>query len=127
MHQVIVVTFNEQQQDISSIEEFCAALDRFDRVEQFELWLRSSHGQSISMLRNEANAWLMYFRHGGDSGLTSQGNASRADTGAYRLGNGQVDEYPLSFCIDVEQCYKALAYFFVNDGGKPEWVSWQEC
>ena len=123
---MITVTFNEQQQDISSIEDFGAALDRFDRVDQFELWLSSSFGQSISMLRNGSNAWLMYLRHDGDSGFTSHGNASRTGTEAYKLSNGQVDEYPLSFCIDVEQCYQALAYFFVNDGSKPEWVSWQE-
>ena len=123
---MIAVTFNEQQQDISSIEEFGVALDHFDRVAQFELWLSSSVGQSICMLRNGPNAWLMYLRHTGDSGLRSQGDNGRNGVETYKLGNGQVDEYPLSFCIDVEQCYKVLAYFFVNEGGKPEWVSWRE-
>jgi hypothetical protein len=123
---VVAVRFNGQQQEIASIEEFVSALDRFDREEQFELWLSSSQGQSICMLRNGLNAWLMFLRHNGDSGLTSQGNASRTGVDEYRLSNGQVDEYPLSLCIDLEQCYKAVAYFFVNEGGKPGWVPWRE-
>ena len=30
----------------------------------------------------------------------------------------------LNDSIDVEQCYKALAFFFVNEGAQPDWVSW---
>jgi hypothetical protein len=36
--QVIAVRFNDQQQDISSIEQFGIALDRFDRAAEFELF-----------------------------------------------------------------------------------------
>jgi len=76
------------------------------------------------MLRNGTNAWLMYLRHHeGDNGFTSQGETGRIGVASYELSNGQVDEYPLSWCIEIEQCYKALAYFFVNEGSKPEWVS----
>jgi len=38
------------------------------------------------------------------------------------MSNGQVDVYPLSWCIDVKQCYKAVAYFCVNEGAKPDGV-----
>jgi hypothetical protein len=124
---VIVVTFNGQQQDVSSIELFSIALDQFDRVDQFELWLSAPRGQSICMLRSGSNAWLMYLGHSdGDGGFTSQGETGRIGVASYKLSNGQIDEYPLSRCIEVEQCYKALAYFFVNEGSKPEWVSWHE-
>jgi hypothetical protein len=69
----------------------------------------------------------MYLRHNdGDSGFTSQGEADRAGMVSYKLGSGQVDEYPLSWCIDLEQCYKALVYFFVNEGSSPERISWHE-
>ena len=60
------------------------------------------------------------------AGSPSFGNPNQAGVSAYTLGNGQVDEYPLSWCIDVEQCYKAIAYFFMNEGAKPEWVAWNE-
>lgn len=66
----------------------------------------------------------MYLRYEGDSGFISQGEPSAHGVALYELANGQVDEYPLAWCIDVEQCYKALAYFFVNEGAQPDWVSW---
>ena len=123
---MIVVTFNGKQQEVSSIEQFGVALDRFDQVGEFEVWLSASQGQAICMLRNGSNAWLMYLRHDGDTEFTSSAETSRTGVASYTLSNGQVDEYPLSWCIEVEQCYIALAYFFVNEGGKPEWVSWHE-
>lgn len=45
---------------------------------------------------------------------------SAAGTASFRLSNDQqVDEYPLSWCIEIEQCYKALTCSFVNNGEKP--------
>ena len=37
---------------------------------------------------------------------------------------GQIDEHPRSWSIDVEQGYKAIAYFYVNDGARPAWIHW---
>ena len=124
---MVTVTFNGQDQGISSIEQLGIMLDQFDRIDEFELSLSAPKGQSIHMLRHGSNAWLMYFRHSdGDSGFTSLGQTGREGVASYRLSNGHVDEYPLAWGIDVEQCYKALAYFFVNGGSKPEWISWHE-
>jgi hypothetical protein len=78
------------------------------------------------MLRNGANAWLMYLRFNGDSGFVSKGDATKTGDESYTLSNGQVDKYPLSWCIDLEQCYKAIAYFFVNEGAQPVFIAWQE-
>jgi hypothetical protein len=121
---MVAVIFNGQREDISSIEQFGQALDKFDRNSNFELWLSVQDGASICMLRNKRHAWLMYLRFEGDSGFVSQGHSACAGVASYKLANGQTDEYPLTWCIEVEQCYKALAYFFVNGGAKPDWVSW---
>jgi hypothetical protein len=40
--------------------------------------------------------------------------------------NDQVEEYPVAWCIDLEQCYMAVSYFFVNDGDRPELIKWRE-
>jgi hypothetical protein len=109
-----------------SIEAFSIELDVFDGEPAFELWLRVPNGTSMSMLRNGPNAFLMYLRFRGDSGFTSRASPAKPGTASFRLSNGQEDEYPLSWCIDVEQCYKALAYFFVNNGDKPDWVQWHQ-
>lgn len=121
-----VVRFQGAEVQVQSIEEFTAALDGFDQHCDFELWLNVKGGPAICMLRNAEAAWLMYLTHEGDAGFTSVGNLDARGSVRYRLSNGQVDEYPSAWCLDVETCYKALAYFFVNDGLRPEWVRWRD-
>jgi hypothetical protein len=78
------------------------------------------------MLRNGDRAWLIHMRFNGDSGLLTRGDTQCEGTCHYKLANGQVDEYPLSWCVDLEQCYRALAYFAVSDGAQYSFVEWQE-
>lgn len=118
--------FNGRKVEVATVEALGQALDGFDAVLQFELWATVTDGPSLCMLRNGAHAWLMYLRHEGDAGFNSVGRAERSGTEKYILGNGQVDEYPLAWCIEVGQCYKAIAYFHVNDGAKPTWIHWHE-
>jgi Immunity protein Imm1 len=120
------VTFNGTDLSFASFEEFASALGRFDLEPQFELWLSRHDGPSLAMLRNGDHAWLMYLRFRGDSGVVSRGDRQRQGTCSYALSNGQTDEYPLSWCVTLEQCYKALAYFFVNNGARCDFVTWQE-
>jgi hypothetical protein len=122
---MIAVTFNGREVRAVTIEEFCTALDQFDRYPEFELWLSAENGIAVSMLRNNESAFLMYLREPGDSGFVSCGTDSD-DVVPYTLSNGQVDKYPKSWCIPLAQCYKALAFFFVNEGARPEWVTWTE-
>jgi hypothetical protein len=123
---VIKLTFNGHPQSIVSVEDLGQALNRFDTEALFELWALAPAGPSMCMLRNGTHAWLLYLRHPADSGFCSVGNAEHAGSERYVLSNGQADEYPLAWCIEVEQCYKAVAYFFVNDGERPDWVNWHE-
>lgn len=122
----ISIQFNGAGQDIASVEQLGELLDRIDETRQFELWACKPEGPSMCMLRNGDNAWLMYLRHEEDSGFNSIGNVDRDGVASYVLDNGQEDEYPLAWCIDVEQCYKAIAYFCVNNGAQPAWISWHE-
>jgi hypothetical protein len=78
------------------------------------------------MLRNGDNAWLMYLRFEGDSGSVTHGPHHGDETCAYTLANGQVDEYPRSWCVPIEQCYEAIAHFFRNDGARYDLVAWQD-
>jgi hypothetical protein len=118
--------FQGRDEPLISIECLGTALDRFDLESQFELWVNQPDGPAICMLRNSQNAWLMYLRHDGDSGFHSLGNSEREGFIEYRLSNGQIDEYPRAWCIPVEDCYKAISFFFVNDGLRPHWLTWQE-
>lgn len=118
------ILFNGVEQHIDTLEELGAALDLFDGEDQFELICTAENDASLVMLRNGVHAWLLYLRFPEDAGFHSIGDIQREDAASFLLSNGQVDEYPLAWCIDVEQCYKAVAYFFVNDGQQPPWVNW---
>ncbi|TIV65403.1 MAG: hypothetical protein E5V89_28005 [Mesorhizobium sp.] len=120
------VTFNGVVQSYEALEDFAPALSRYDQVQQFELWISASGGQSISMLRNGDNAWLMYLRFEGDSGSVTQGAQDTDAMCSYTLANGQIDEYPLSWSVPIKRCYEAIAYFFRSGGGRYELVAWQE-
>jgi hypothetical protein len=108
------------------VETLGDALDEADVESDFELSVSVPDGPSMIMLRSGADAWLMYLRGPGDAGFRSTGEVVRSGDASYKLSNGQVDSYPLSWCIDLEQCYKAISYFCVNTGAKPGWVVWAE-
>jgi hypothetical protein len=121
------ITFNGKAEDIKSVDDLGPVLDRLDQCQQFELVCSMPHGPSLFMLRNGALAWLLHLRHEGDAGFHSLGDPNSEGAATFRLSNGQLDEYPISWCIDLERCYKAVSYFFVNDGEVPSWVQWREC
>jgi hypothetical protein len=127
---MVSIKFNGESVPVSNLKELALSLDRFDQEPLFELWAETPNqtvgGPSMSMLRNGSSAWLMYLRFNGDAGYVSLGDVARPGNMSYRLGNGQVDKYPLSWCIDLEECYRAITYFFANVGARPDWIAWRE-
>lgn len=103
-----------------------SALALASATPQFELWACVADGPSLCMLRNGEHAWLMYLREPGDSGFHSCGDADRVGDVCFRLDNGQLDSYPLAWCIDIGECLAALAFFHANAGARPAQVTWQE-
>ena len=96
---------------------------------QCELWLTMAtdveQGPALCMLRNGGNAWLMYLSGQDDLSFHSLGD-EEADGGcSYLLANGQVDEYPEAWCIDVEHCQRAFAAFFRTGGARPAAIAWE--
>ncbi|HEX7863336.1 MAG TPA: Imm1 family immunity protein [Variovorax sp.] len=123
---MIEVSFNGRPQAIASDEAQRLALEGFDAEPRFELWLSVPDGPSMCMLRNGPHAWLMYLREPGDHGFASEGDAALEGVAHYTLSNGQVDEYPLSWCIGLPQCHAAIAFFFASEGRRPDGVTWRE-
>ena len=123
---MVTLFFNGQSQHIDSAEALARALEGFDRHPVFELVCSATHGQALFMLRNGSEAWLMYLRHDGDSGFHSLGHDDAQGTASFRLSNGQFDDCPRAWCIDLAQCYQAVAYFVAHDGGQPGWLRWAQ-
>jgi len=122
----VEVTFNGISRAYEAFEEFAPVLRRSNLEPLFELWISAPGGQAMSMLRHGDNAWLMHLRFEGDRGSVTQGAHHGDETCAYTLANGQVDEYPLSRCIPIEQCYEAIAHFFRNAGARYNLVTWRD-
>ena len=96
---------------------------------QCELWLTmaedAEQGPALCMLRNGANAWLMYLSGQDDLNYHSLGDEEAHGACSYLLANGQVDEYPEAWCVDVEHCQRACAEFFRTGGARPAAVAWE--
>ena len=44
---------------------------------------------------------------------------------SYLLSNGQVDEYPEAWCVEVEHCQRAFVAFFRTGGAQPAGIAWE--
>lgn len=96
---------------------------------QCELWLTlatdAEQGPALCMLRNGGNAWLMYLSGQDDLSFHSLGDEEADGACSYLLSNGQVDEYPEAWCVEVEQCQRAFAEFFRTGGARPAAIAWE--
>ncbi|MGK5080577.1 Imm1 family immunity protein [Janthinobacterium sp. HLX7-2] len=105
------------------------ALREASALAQCELWLTmamdAEQGPALCMLRNGGNAWLMYLSGQDDQSFHSLGDEEEAGECSYWLANGQVDEYPAAWCVDVEQCHRAILAFFETGGARPSAIEWE--
>ena len=84
-------------------------------------------GQSITVLINGNDGWLMYLRESGDSGFSTR-NPDRnlsGDTLEFYLSNGQRDEYPSHWSYPVDQIAIALDEF-LRTKRIPSQVCWHD-
>ena len=116
---------NDKEIHINSEEELSDYLEKIDSTEHVEAWFFSPEQSSICLLKNGGNTFLMYLRYPEDIGFVSDSQCKESGCIEYTLANGQVDEYPLSWCIDKEWAYMALAYFYVNSGEQSPYINWQ--
>lgn len=79
-------------------------------------------------------AWLYYWQadeYGGynDIGFQSYNPTSVEPDSVqlpYTLDNGQVDWYPYSWTIPIDEALRAVEYFLSGEGEMAPWISWRE-
>ena len=120
------MTVNDQHTEIQSLEQLDLALNQIEALDTFELWVTTPNGPFMSMLRSGPHAFLMYLRFSGDAGFSSRATTPMQGKVAFTLANGQVDEYPLSWCLEIEECFQAIAHFLMHNGTKADWILWHE-
>lgn len=91
-----------------------------------EIWKETKDGQKLCALISGNKGFLMYLRHSADVGFTSRNPSYMGPEKAmieYTLNNGQVDEFPASWAIPVEEIEKALEYFD-QSAAPPPFIHW---
>jgi hypothetical protein len=122
------LSVNGKSFEVASTDELREALSRFAKEEFREIWLNVPYFPALSVLANKNGGWLMYLREAGDAGLGSRNPAYRGNDGelaVYRLGNGQVDQYPASWALSEADIFEALAYF-VEHKCRPPFIAWHD-
>ena len=114
---------------VDSVLALQQALLEARALAQCELWLTmaedAEQGPALCMLRNGGNAWLMYLSGHDNLSFHSLGDEEAEGACSYLLANGQVDEYPEAWCVDVEQCQRAFLSFFKTGGVRPDAIAWE--
>ncbi len=116
---------NNIEIEIVSEEDLSEFLDRIDSIDNVEAWITSTSSSSLCLLKSGVNILLMFLENPEDVGVVSASNSQEAEVIEFTMANGQVDEFPLSWCIENEWAYKALAYFFENSGEQSPHIQWQ--
>ena len=120
------ISLNDMPCRVDTAEELTRFLDRLAQASPCEVWLTAENESSLSMLKQDGFAWLMYMRYPGDSGFVSIGNKAAAGKAWFTLSNGQMDEYPVAWCVELAQALKAISHFLGNHGARADWIKWWE-
>jgi hypothetical protein len=122
------LSVNGRHVEVSSTDQLCQILATFADEEFREIWLSDPSGSSICALLNRKAGWLMYLREPGDPGFSSRNLSFSGPYGeviAYRLSNGQIDEYPASWAHSEEVVVQALVYFVEHEAPAP-FIAWHD-
>jgi hypothetical protein len=83
---------------------------------------------ALYILTNGNRALLVYFRYEGDTGFSSRNPTHVESQDAmldFRLSNGQVDQYPTSWTVSIQDALRAAQHFFFHGEPAP-WIVWHD-
>lgn len=114
----------------STVEERERCLDQIDRHPCSELWLATQEGGPfLSMLVNGPSAWLMYQSGQDDPGCHTVNPAYRGPACLYldfQLSNGQLDMYPATWTLPLEEAFAACTFFVLTQGKRSPAPCWED-
>jgi len=119
-------SINDNEYVLDTEEKLGVYLDTIDSTDYVEAWMLHEAGESICLLKANKFMFLIYLRYPEDIGFVSKGAVQGNNTIKFKLSNGQVDEHPVRWCIESEQAYKVLAFFYENNGKQSPYIEWQE-
>lgn len=103
-------------------------MNDWDKERYKEIWIDGDENWSLMALINGDWGWLMYLNEDTQDCFSSRNpdyTGSEDATMEFYLSNGQLDHYPLSYVIPIEQITKALHYF-EKYHKIPEFITWYD-
>jgi hypothetical protein len=99
------------------------------RTSPGDVWFVREDGKILNAFVNGDRAWLMYRLDESDAGFSSRDPSYAGPQNAvlpYLLtSNGQLDEYPVSWTIALDEAIRAVEYF-VQTGENAPWITWHD-
>lgn len=142
------LTLNDEELEISSVDQLQAILDRARQQRFAEVWLQQVHGRrrgfdafiqgilglgkelggdSIGILLNRDTAILTFLDGARDEfvGLPTASKALTAAKVEFELDDGERVEYPARECVTAEEACRAVVHFFER-GERPSEFRWRK-
>jgi hypothetical protein len=123
--------FNGHTTLLTIMEDLRQQLQRIREQQFSEVWLEvRDEGPALAMLVNGTHAWLLYLcDQNGGPGFSSR-NLCEANSDEtmiqFQLSNGQIDEYPVSWTLSLEDAFAACEYFLLNRGERSPAIVWHD-
>jgi hypothetical protein len=126
------VLINGEASIIFHLDELRNCFTTISQEQYAEMSLEGTSNSSLLMLNNkeQARALLMFVRnHDGDPGFSSRDPQipESSDTFVeFRLSNGQLDRFLLSWTLPISEAWKVCEYFFTTNGRMAPWIMWHD-
>lgn len=88
-----------------------------------EVWLEDSESGTLLLLSHGREAFLMHLYVG--EGWTTRAAEAEETAGGFILSNGQVDEFPSSWVVPLQQAMDALLHFSLH-GERAPGLNWHD-
>jgi hypothetical protein len=124
---VVTLQINGKSFSVASLADLQRHLSSVMSEQYREIWLSVESGPAICALMNGDSGWLMYRREVGEAGFSSRNPAQEGRGGlvSYRLGNGQIDQYPPDWSLSEDEILRTLEHFFTHRTRAP-FIIWHD-
>jgi hypothetical protein len=114
---MLEISINKRQSSLNNTTDLERLLTAEDAEHYREIWIGRDASKMCALVAGDV-AWLMMIRFDGDPGFSSRNRdyaGSDDATLAFKLANGQIDEYPAAWTVPKAIWLVALQHFAERD------------
>lgn len=112
--------------EVTSRDHLISMLEEIVNTRFNEVWIEGKAQSKLCVMTNESKAFFMYLRFDGDSGFRSNNRFADIDQlQAFKLSNGQTDEYPETWLADKDKVRDVILTYY-DTGNMASAIEWVE-